>query len=83
MRDSPAGLTSLKSSMDNVTTDLLPLGTMAAMVGVTQKWLRREAEAGRIPCLNADGRLLFDEATVQRLLRDRATNREEVDDATS
>ena len=62
--------------MDNVTTEtseLLPLGTMAAMVGVTQKWLRGEAESGRLPHLNADGRLLFDEATIHRLLRDRAT----------
>ena len=53
-------------------TALLPLGTMAVMVGVTHKWLRQEAEAGRIPCLNANGRLLFDEATVHRLLLDRA-----------
>ena len=51
---------------------LLPLGTMAAMAGVTQKWLRGEAESGRLPHLNADGRLLFDEATIHRLLRDRA-----------
>ena len=58
--------------MDHATNELLPLGTMAAMIGVTQKWLRGEAESGRLPHLNAGGRLLFDEATIQRLLRDRA-----------
>ena len=60
--------------MDHATNELLPLGTMAAMIGVTQKWLRGEAESGRLPHLNAGGRLLFDEATVHQLLLDRARN---------
>ena len=52
-----------------MTHDLLPLGTMAARARVTQRWLRAEVAAGRIPCLNADGRLLFDPETVERILR--------------
>ena len=60
------------SSMDKPQPELLPLGTMAARARVTQRWLRTEAEAGRIPCLNADNRLLFHAETVERLLLDRA-----------
>lgn len=45
---------------------------MARRLGVTAKWLRNEAEAGRIPHLAAGRRLLFDAETVERLLTERA-----------
>lgn len=54
------------------TPPLIPLAAMARRLNVTQKWLRAEGEAGRIPCLNAGGRLLFNPETVVRLLVARA-----------
>lgn len=51
---------------------LLPLPAMARRLYVTQKWLRAEAEAGRIPSLNAGGRILFEPFTVETLLAERA-----------
>lgn len=35
-------------------------------------WLRREAKAGRIPCLRVGRRLLFNTDAVERLLAERA-----------
>jgi len=52
--------------------ELLTLGRAARRIGVTQAWLRHEAEAGRVPCLRADKRLLFDVEALQRALRGRA-----------
>ena len=51
---------------------LLPLGAMAQRVRVAAKWLRQEAESGRIPHLTAGSRLLFDSETVERILLERA-----------
>lgn len=46
---------------------LVGLGVAALRVGVPQKWLRAEAEAGRVPCLRAGNRFLF---SVPALLAD-------------
>jgi hypothetical protein len=51
---------------------LLPLGPMARLLGVTSRWLRGEAEAGRIPHLPAGNTILFDADLVERLLAERA-----------
>lgn len=51
---------------------LVPLGATAARLQVPQKWLRGEAEAGRVPHLKAGQRLLFDIALVERELLKRA-----------
>ena len=51
---------------------LLPVGPMARRLRVSVKWLRGEAEAGRVPCLKADKALLFDPETVERVLLERA-----------
>ena len=40
--------------------------------GLTFDWLRAEAEAGRIPCLKAGRRLLFDPEAVEAVLLQRA-----------
>jgi hypothetical protein len=45
---------------------------MARLLGVTPRWLRAEAEAGRIPHLSADKTILFDADLVERLLAERA-----------
>lgn len=49
----------------------LILGAMARRVRVPAKWLRAEAESGRIPHLKAGNVLLFDPETVERLIAER------------
>lgn len=39
--------------------DLMPLRRMAARLGVPCKWLREQAEAGKVPGLQAGNRWLF------------------------
>jgi hypothetical protein len=39
---------------------------------VPYRWLRAEAEAGRVPCLMAGGRILCDHAAVEAALLERA-----------
>jgi hypothetical protein len=55
-------------------SELLILSRMARRVGVTQKWLRQEAEAGNIPCLKAGTRYLFNPVAVQEVLATKAAN---------
>lgn len=45
---------------------------MARLLGVTSRWLRAEAEAGRLPHLPAGNTILFDADLVERLLAERA-----------
>jgi excisionase family DNA binding protein len=52
---------------------LLTIGQMARRLGVPVKWLRAEAEAGRIPCLRAGERLLFVADVVVATLVERAS----------
>ena len=51
---------------------LYPLGLMARTLGVPTRWLRSEAEAGRLPCVKAERALLFDPEAVERILVERA-----------
>ena len=53
--------------------DLLSLSRMARRLAVTQRWLREQADAGKVPCLRADNRYLFNSLAVQKTLADRAT----------
>lgn len=59
------------------------LSLMARRLRVPSKWLRAEAEAGRIPHLKAGNVLLFDPDTVDRLIaeRVRSEGRKEATDA--
>lgn len=52
--------------------EVFPLHRAARRIGVTSRWLRNEADAGRVPCLRADGRYLFDVDAVKRGLSQRA-----------
>ena len=52
--------------------DLLPLGVAARLSRVTQKWLRAEADEGRVPYLRAGKHLLFHLPTVRAMLVERA-----------
>ena len=53
-------------------SDLLSLSRMARRLGVTQQWLRDEANAGKIPSLKAGNRYLFNPVAVQETLAARA-----------
>ena len=50
------------------TAEILPLNRAARRFGVTAKWLKAQAQAGHIPCIDADGRYLFDIVAVTRAL---------------
>jgi hypothetical protein len=57
---------------------ILTLPRMARRLGVTAAWLRDEADGGRVPCLPAGKRYLFEPVAVERAIADRAaksTNR--------
>lgn len=56
----------------NETQRLVALDSMARHLRVPARWLRAEAEAGRVPHLNADGRFLFNLEAVERVLLERA-----------
>lgn len=58
--------------MGESTNDLAPLGLAALRLKVPSTWLRGEALAGRVPCLQAGSRMLFDVAVVRELLAERA-----------
>ena len=54
------------------TIRLLPLNLVARRLRVPVRWLRAEAEAGRVPCLRADNKLLCDLEAVEAALLERA-----------
>ena len=56
----------------DVRNNLLKIGAMARVIGVPVRWLRAEAEAGRIPSLKAENVFLFDPNVVINLLAKRA-----------
>ena len=56
--------------------ELLTLPAMARALRVTQRWLRSEVEAGRLPAIKADARLRFSRAAVERALLKRAERTE-------
>ena len=49
-------------------SDLCSLGRMARRLGVPAKWLKAEADEGRVPCLKFGRRYLFSAAAVQEAL---------------
>lgn len=51
---------------------LLSLSRIARRLGVTQRWLRDQADAGTIPCLKAGNRYLFNPEAVQEALAAKA-----------
>jgi hypothetical protein len=54
------------------TTRILPLNVVARRLRVPLRWLRAEAEAGRIPSLRADNQFLCDLGAVEAALLERA-----------
>ncbi|MCL4190695.1 MAG: hypothetical protein KJZ87_03030 [Thermoguttaceae bacterium] len=62
--------------------EVLSINRAARRLGVTAAWLRAEAEAGRVPCLRAGTRYLFDlDALTAALAARFAADRQEVSDA--
>lgn len=57
-------------------SELLSLPRAARRLGVSAQWLKAEAVAGRVPCLRADSRYLFDIDAVVQALRPRAVRGE-------
>ena len=59
--------------MDENQKGLAPLFRMASRLGVSEAWLRREVEAGRVPIAGGTvARPLFDLAEVEHVFLDRA-----------
>lgn len=54
------------------TSRLLPLNVIARRLRVPVRWLRSEAEAGRIPSLRADNQYLCEFEAVEAVLLQRA-----------
>ncbi|QDU95187.1 hypothetical protein Pla8534_29990 [Lignipirellula cremea] len=52
--------------------ELLSLSRLARRLGVTQQWLRSQADAGNLPCLIAGKRYLFSLAAVETALAAKA-----------
>ena len=58
--------------MVNTQSRLVPAGPMARRLRVPVRWLRAEAEAGRIPHVKAERVFLFDPEAVEKVLLERA-----------
>lgn len=52
---------------------LLSLAELADHTGLPVAWLRREADAGRIPCIRAGRRRMFNPTTVLKVLAEQQT----------
>jgi hypothetical protein len=62
---------------DDVVPTFVPVFQAAAILGVPRRWLEAEAKAGRIPRLKAGSRTLVNVAEVERVLHERAREREQ------
>jgi hypothetical protein len=58
--------------MDTAPPRLLPLNVVARRLRLPVRWLKAEAEAGRVPALRADKQFLCDLAAVEAALLERA-----------
>ena len=58
--------------MNDTEHRVVPIGVMARIIHVPPKWLREEAEAGRIPALRAGDRFVFRPDVVTRIIAERA-----------
>ncbi len=62
--------------MNGETCQLVPINVVARWLRVPARWLRDEAEAGRIPHLKAGRAVLCDVAAVEAVLLERARQAE-------
>jgi excisionase family DNA binding protein len=61
-----------------MTNEYISLEVLSKRLRLPPRFLRKEAEAGRIPCLKVGGRLRFEEAAVAEALRRQAERREAI-----
>jgi len=52
-------------------TTFVPLNVLARKTLLPAAWIRREADAGRLPCIRAGRRRMFDVAAVLKALTER------------
>jgi excisionase family DNA binding protein len=55
-----------------MTPSFITVEDLAAVTGLPRAWLRAEADAGRLPCVRAGRRRMFDLDAVVRELNSRA-----------
>ncbi len=53
-------------------SDLLSLSGMARRLGVAREWMKEQADSGKVPCLKAGKRYLFNPIAVQEALAAKA-----------
>lgn len=58
--------------MTNTETEYQSIGKASQLLGVPKAWLKREADAGRLPCLRVGRRRLFAPEAVRAELERRA-----------
>ncbi|MCC5822629.1 MAG: helix-turn-helix domain-containing protein [Phycisphaerales bacterium] len=58
--------------MTSTRPQFLPIGPTSHRLGVPRAWLRREADAGRIPCLMVGRRRMFNLEAVRETLEHRS-----------
>ena len=58
--------------MDARRSELLAAGPMARRLRVPVRWIKAEADAGRLPCVKAERVYLFDTEAVESALIERA-----------
>lgn len=72
----PANHAGMTTPHQSQLVNLRELARRLRRFGITHAWLKQEAEAGRIPCMRAGRRLLFNVEAVEESLIERATNGE-------
>jgi hypothetical protein len=60
--------------MNTTCPEIITDSQLARVLRVSVRWLRAEAEAGRLPCVRAERRLLFNREAVVKTLSDRAAS---------
>jgi hypothetical protein len=54
--------------MDNANNNLITIGQLARKLRISVLWLRRQADKGVLPCIDADGKLFFNLEAVKMKL---------------
>ena len=58
--------------MDNANNNLITIGQLARKLKISVLWLRRQADRGVLPCIDADGKLFFNIEAVKMKLAELA-----------
>lgn len=61
----------MASILGDMNARLLTINQLAESTGLSVAWLKREADAGRLPCIRAGRRRMFDLAAVLDALAER------------